>query len=151
MNKKLMALESTAWVSDPKEVDSLIEAWWFIYTSGTELLENRAACDKWAEDVKQFGNLYVYSTLGQSTNNVGSFNQPSCRLKKAIEKLSTIHLQVRTLLRFAFSRRMRFLLSNRTLCTTPVKLKAPKKKQSFPSTEPEWRSVLHGIFDRLGL
>ncbi len=150
MNKKLVALESTAWVSDPKEVDSLIEAWWFIYTSGTELLKNRAACDTWAEDVKQFGNLYVYSTLGQLNNKVGSSNQP-CRLKRAIEKLSIIHFQVGTLLRFAFSRGMRFLLSDRTLRTTPVKFKAPKKKRSFPSTEPEWRTVLNGIFDRLGL
>ncbi len=102
MNEKLIALESKAWVLDPNEVDSLIETWWFIYTAGTELLKNR---DMWAEDVKQFGNLYLYSTLGQLTNNVGSSNQP-CRLKRAVEKLSPIHLQVGTLLRFAYSRRM---------------------------------------------
>lgn len=64
MNKKLITLENKAWVLDPNEVDSLIETWWFIYTAGTELLKNRAACDMWAEDVKQFGNLYLYSTLG---------------------------------------------------------------------------------------
>ena len=150
MKKKLIALESKAWVPDPNEVDSLIETWWFIYTSGTEILKNRAACDTWAEDVKEFGNLYVYSTLGQLTNNLGSSNQP-CRLKRAIEKLSTIHLQVGTLLRFAFSRRMRFLLSDRTLQITPVKVKASKKKRSLPSTEPEWRTVLQGVFDRLEL
>ena len=150
MNKILHVLESKAWVSDPNEVDHLIKEWWFVYNSGTQLLKNRAACDTWAEDVKQFGNLYVYSTLGQLTNNVGSSNQP-CRLKRAIEKLSTIHFQVGTLLRFAFSRRMRYLLHDRTLRITRVKVKAPKKKRSFPSTEPEWRVVLHGVFDRLGL
>lgn len=101
MNQKLNVLESKAWVSDPNEVDRLIEAWWFVDTSGTEILKNRAACDTWAEDVKQFGNLYVYSTLGQLTNKVGSSNQP-CRLKRAIEKLSTIQFQVGTLLPFAF-------------------------------------------------
>ena len=57
MNEKLIALENKAWVLDPNEVDSLIETWWFIYNAGTELLKNRAACDMWAEDVKQFGNL----------------------------------------------------------------------------------------------
>lgn len=149
-NKKHMALESKAWVSDPDEVNRFIEAWWFIYASGTELLKNGAACDTWAEGVKQFGNLYVYSSLGQWTNNVGSSNQP-CRLKRAIEKLSTIHFQVGTLLCFVFSRQMRYLLHDRTLRTTPVKVKAPRKKRSFASTEPKWRTVLHGVFDRLRL
>lgn len=46
---------------------------------------------------------------------------------------------------------MRFLLSDRTLHITPVKFKVPKKNRSFPSTEPEWRTVLQGVFDRLGL
>lgn len=88
--------------------------------------------------------------LGQLTNNLGSFNQ-LCWLKKAIKKLFTIHLQVRTLLRFTFSRQMRFLLSDRILHIIPFKVKAPKKKRSFPSTELEWRTMLQGVFDRLGL
>ena len=32
-----------------------------------------------------------------------------------------------------------------------MKLKAPKKTRLFPSTEPEWRTVLQGVFDRIGL
>ena len=46
---------------------------------------------------------------------------------------------------------MRFLLSDCTLQITPVKVKVTKKNRSFPSTEPEWRTVLQGVFDRLGL
>lgn len=68
--------------------------------------------------------LYIYSTLGHLTNNVGSSNKP-CRLQRAIEKLGNIHFQVGTLVRFAFSARMPFMLSERNFVITPVKLDAP--------------------------
>ena len=111
-----------------------------------EILKNRSACDTWADDVKDFGNLHVYSTLGQLTNNVGS--KKLCRLQRAIGKLCTIHFQVGTLIRFAFSRRTRFMLSESTLVITPVKLDAPTNKQPMPSTRNGWRKVLEGILDR---
>ncbi len=150
MNEKFIILESKAWVLDPNKVDSLIETWWFIYINGTKLLKHCAACNMWTKDVKQFGNLYLYSMLGQLTNNVGSSNQLYC-LKRAVEKLSTIYLQVMTLLRFAYSSRMQFLLYNRTLQITPVKAKATNNNRLFPLTEPEWCKVLEGEFDRLEL
>lgn len=95
--------------------------------------------------MKAFGTFY--KTLGQSTNNVGSSNQP-CRLKRAIEKLCTIHFQVGTLIRFAFSRRMRFMLCERHPVVTPVELATPTNNPPIPSTETEWCKVLQGVFDR---
>lgn len=100
--------------------------------------------------MKQFGNLYLYSTFGQLTNYVSSSNQP-CRLKRTVKKLSTIYLQIGMLLRFAYSHRMQFLLSDYTFCIILVKVKALKKNRSFLSTESEWRMVLHSIFEKLGL
>ena len=99
--------------------------------------------------LKAFGNLRVYSTLCHLTKNVGSSNIP-CRLQKAVEKLCTIHFQVDTLIRFAFSSRMRSISS---IVITPVKIDASKNKnkQSIPSTETGWRKVLRGIFDRQDL
>lgn len=101
MNKKLITLKSKTWVFDPNEINSLIKTWWFIYTSGTKLLKNCIVYNMWAKDVKQFGNLYLYSMFSQLNNNVGSFNQ-LCHLKKTVKKLFTIHLQVETLLCFAY-------------------------------------------------
>ena len=127
VNVQLVALQNKAWIADANEVENLIETWCFIEKWGSEVLKNPVACDTWADDVKAFGNLYIYSALGQSTNNVGYSNQP-CRLKRAIEKLCTIHLQVGTLIRFAFSRRMRLMLSEHTLVITPVELDAPQTR-----------------------
>lgn len=148
MNQQLVALQNKAWVADSKEMEHLISTWWIIDKWGSEVLKNRVACDTWADDVKAFGNLYYYNkTLGQSTNNIGSYNQP-CRLKRAIEKLCTIHFQVGTLIRFAFSRRMRFMLCERDLVITAVNLDALTNKRPMPSTETEWCKVLQGVFDR---
>lgn len=146
MNKKLLVLQNKAWVANAKEVEECIETWLYIYSSGMEVLGNRSACDTWVCDVQAFGNLHVYSTLGQLTNDVGS-NTP-CRLRRAIEKLSTIHSHVGILIRFAFSARIRFMLAECTLVMTLVKLNAPVDKQLWPSTETEWRKVLQGIYKR---
>ena len=146
MDKQLHALQEKAWVADTKDVDIFIKTRLFICDLGTEILKNRSACDTWADDVKGFGNLHVYSTLGQLTNNVGS--KKPCRLQRAVEKLCTIHFQVNTLIRFACSRRMRFMLSESTLDITQVEPDAPTNKQPMPSTEKEWRKVLDGILDR---
>lgn len=108
MNRQLLALQNKDWVADANEVDNFIETWWCLYDLGTEVLKHPLACDTWADDVKAFINVYVYSTLGQLTNNAGSSNNP-CRLRRAIEKVCTIHLQVGKLVRFAFSARMRFI------------------------------------------
>lgn len=150
MNKQLIALESKVWIPNPNKVDCLIDTWWFIDDCGKKVLKNRAACDILAEDVKAFGNLYVYSTFGQLINNVGFFNQP-CHLKRAVKKLFTIQLQVGTLLRFAFSPRMRFLLSGPDPHITPVEAKPPTNKRPMPLTEAQWRKVLQGVFDKLEL
>ena len=146
MNEQILALQKKAWVADANEVDYFIQLWWHIYDGGREVLEDRLACDTWADDVKGFGNLSVYSTLGQLTNNVGSTNEP-CRLQRAIDKLCTIHFQVGTLIRFAFSARMRFMLSECTLVITPVELDAPTNKRPMPSTKTEWRKEMEGIFN----
>ena len=146
MNEQILALQKKAWVADANEVDYFIQLWWHIYDGGREVLEDGLACDTWADDVKGFGNISVYSTLGQLTNNVGSTNEP-CRLQRAIGKLCTIHFQVGTLIRFAFSARMRFMLSERTLVITPVELDAPTNKRPMPSTKTEWRKVMQGIFN----
>lgn len=107
-------------------------------------MKNPLACDTWADDVKSYGNLYAYGTLGQSSNNVGSSNEP-CRLKRAIEKLCTIHFQVGILICFAYSPRMRFMLSERKL---PVELDAPINMPPMPLTEDESREFPHDIFGR---
>ena len=143
MNEQLLALQKKAWVADANEAEYFVETWWHIHSVGETVLENRA-CDTWADDVKGFGNLSVYSTLGQLTNNVGSTNEP-CPLQRAIDKLCTIHFQVGILIRFAFSARMRFMLSECTLVITPVELDAPTNKRPMPSTETEWRKVMQGI------
>jgi len=52
-------------VADANKVDHLIKTWWRIYSLCTKLTKNRPACDAWVHDVKAFGNLYAYDTLGQ--------------------------------------------------------------------------------------
>lgn len=91
--------------------------------------------------MKSHGNLYAYGTLGQSSNNVGSSNEP-CRLKRAIEKLCTIHFQFGILICFAYSPRMRFMLSEHKLRITPVEIDAEINMPPMPSTEDEWREFL---------
>lgn len=147
MNKMLLKFQKNACVLNTLDANSLIEIWWFIFEIGTEVLKNRLACDTWANDVKSFGNLYVCSTLDQLTHSIGSSNEP-CRLQRAIEKLCTIHFHVGTLVRFAYSARMRFLLSERTLVIKTVERDAPTNKRPMPSTENEWRKVLQDIVDR---
>ena len=61
-----------------------------IHTWGNKVLKNRVACDAWADNVEEFGNLYCFTMLGQSTNNAKCSKQPCC-LKKVIKKLCTIH------------------------------------------------------------
>lgn len=119
MNKMLLGFQKNGWVLSAMEVRRLIKIWCYIYRAGTKVLKNPLGCDIWADDVKSYGNLYAYGTLGQSTNNVGSSHEP-CRLKRAIEKLCTIHFQIGILIRFAYSPRMRFMLTERKLRITPA-------------------------------
>lgn len=139
INEHPLELQDKDLIGDLNEVDHFIETWWIIYDFGLEFQKILSFCDIWADDVKAFGNLYAYIRLGHLTNNVGSSNIP-CSLQRAVEKLCTIHNQVGILIRFAFSARMRFMLSERTLVITPVKLDAPKNKnkQPIPWTETGW-------------
>lgn len=57
MTKKLLGLQNKAWVANAKGVEECIETWWYIYSSGMEVLENRSACDTWVCDVQAFGSL----------------------------------------------------------------------------------------------
>lgn len=43
---------------------------------------------------------------------------------------------------------MRYILYGSNLILTPVKLDAPAYKQSWPSTEEEWRKILRGIYEK---
>lgn len=65
MNKMLLVFRKNEWVLSAIEVRNLIKAWWYIYNAGTEVLKNPLVCDIWADDVKSYGNLYAYGTLGQ--------------------------------------------------------------------------------------
>lgn len=78
---------------------------------------------------------------------IGSSNKP-CRLQRAIEKLCTIHFQVGTLIRFAYSARMRPMLSECNVIITPVELVTPTNKRPMPLSENEWHQVLQDIFNR---
>ena len=145
MQRNLHALQNKAWVADTKEIDQFIQGWFYIYRLGREVLEHRLACETWALAVEASDNFHGYSTRGQLTNDVES-NTP-CRLRRALEKLCTFHFHLGTLLRFAFSARMRYMFSESTLTLTPVKLYSPAYKQSWPSTEKDWRMLLRDIYE----
>lgn len=81
-----------------------------------------------------FGKLYIYKILSQSNNNIESSNQ-LCYLKKVVVKLYTIYFQVGTLIRFAFSRQMQFMLCERDPVVTPMELATLKNKPPMSSTK----------------
>lgn len=63
MNKQLLALQNKDWIADADEVDDFIETWYCMSDLRKEVLKNPIACDTWADDVKAFGNLFLYSSL----------------------------------------------------------------------------------------
>lgn len=127
MNKQLVVLQNKAWIANTKIMEHLISIQWVIHDLGIEGLKNRVACNKQADDIKTFSNFYCFIMLGQSTNNVGSSNQ-TCDLKRAVKKLYTIYCQVGTLIHFASSCQIRFILCQLNLVITSQEVDAPTTK-----------------------
>lgn len=71
-----------------------------------------------------------------------------CYLRRAIEKIVSFHRQVATVIRFAFSPRMRMMFHETELNIVPVVHKAPATVGLWPSDETAWREFLGKIYAR---